>query len=137
MPLHVLKLSVTKNTPAGTPLTKEASLSKPYITSILACIETPGLTTVGFRLTNNGATVAPIIGDGQETFIPAMVAALAWDEFKALSGPPYKVLLEAYNTDTLADHTLTVFIQTSDDPYYPVTPHPIPAPSPLALAPVK
>ena len=120
MAISVVQLIIPLSTPATIPFTTEVSLSQPYLREIMIAVPTAKLGLVGLRFYTENQLLAPGIGVGLFPWIvPLATNAFIWEEFKKLIGPPYKIQIEAYNTD-VANQTCYVSFTTHHFNYLPV-----------------
>lgn len=127
MTLHVFTALLQNGTSSPTnPVIFDLELRDAFLKRVTATLDTAKL--IGFRLTHNGLTLIPWPGPALAPFVlfdnstPDVTSTgrfYVFTEFRQLSGPPYRVRLEAYNTDT-SPRNLEVFFETTNSNFQPV-----------------
>jgi hypothetical protein len=118
MSLHVLDVSIPGSTPATNPVTFNFELGEAFIRKVH--VNSEGAGTVGLRVSHNGLTLFPWLGAGLSAWLSMVnLFYVTFEDFRRLSGPPYALTLEAYNTAGTAKRLLLYF-ETQHTNYYPV-----------------
>jgi hypothetical protein len=120
MALAVVQIVVTALTPVNNPVTIEVSLSQPFLRNVKIAIPAAKLGAVGVRISSQNQTLAPVVGVGLYSWIvPLSGDGGSFNQYTRLEGPPYKVQIEAWNSDA-ADQTIYIHFETDHFNYAPV-----------------
>ncbi len=119
MAINIVNLTIPPNTPNTNPVTVEVSLSQPYIRHITAQTAAANVGFISFQITSENMILAPSLGIGLSAWIALQSQSLDWLQFYRLSGPPYRIQVSAYNTNTVSG-TLSLAIETDHFEWLPV-----------------
>lgn len=118
MSLSILDVTIPLSTPITSPVSFPFELGEAFIRKVH--VNSEGGTNVGFRVSHNGLILFPWPGAGLSPWVTMVnLFYFNWDEFRRLSGPPYQLTLEAYNTAAAA-RRLIFYFETSHANFYPV-----------------
>jgi hypothetical protein len=119
MAVSVASISIPQSTLQASPQITEISLSQPFLRRIEIQILAAAFGLVGVRLSTENSMLFPAIGVGMSSWFTPLTDRMEIKQYTRLDGPPYRIQIETYNTDSSA-RLINILFETDHYNYEPV-----------------